>query len=142
MWVVRATEMDDLPALKVQRGQEHLRHQFGRTYQRAITMCGSITGEWDGEPMCIAGVVERWPGCGLAHAIISCNAGPHFNLMIRSIRKFLEEGHQLRRVEAYIRTDWNEAHRLAKVLGFTREGTMHRFDPLGNDCDLYARVRK
>jgi hypothetical protein len=142
MWVVRATEVDDLPRLKIQRGQEPFKTLFDREYSKAMTMVGSVTGEWNGDPMCVAGIVERWKGCGLAHAIISCEAGPHFNSMIRSIRAHLEGSHTFRRVEAYVRTDWDEAHRMAKVLGFKREGTMHDFDPFGRDCDLYARTFK
>jgi hypothetical protein len=140
MWVVRATEATDLGKLKVQRGQEIWRRQFTEEYALAMAMCGSITGEWDGNVLCVAGVVERWRGCGLAHAIISCEAGPHFKKVIHSIREYLSTGHKFRRIECYVRTDWSEAHRMAKALGFVREGTMHDFDIFGNDCDLYART--
>lgn len=140
MWVVRATEAEDLGRLKVQRGQERWRAAFTEKYALAMAMCGSITGEWDGEVLCVAGIVERWAGCGLAHAIISANAGPHFKRVIGSIREHLETGHRYNRVECYVLTNWDEAHRMARVLGFRREGTMQQFDVYGNDCDLYART--
>lgn len=69
---------------------------------------------------------------------LSANCGPFFREM-RTLIERLFDFFQAQRYEAIVRTDFENGHRMIKMLGFEREGTMKRFSN-GIDYDLYARV--
>ncbi len=48
----------------------------------------------------------------------------------------------LRRVAAWVRCDIPSHVKWVEMLGFMREGIMHRFDRDGGDCYLYAMIRE
>jgi hypothetical protein len=81
-----------------------------------------------------------WPGRGLAWAVFPNDLGALFIGVHRTAKRFLD-GCGIRRVEADIRTDFCNAHRWVKLLGFKYEGTRRAFGTDGADYDLYARVR-
>lgn len=72
-------------------------------------------------------------------SVLSANCGPYFPEMKTLIEK-LFDFYKATRYEATVKTSFENGHRMLKLLGFTREGTMKKFYN-GIDFDLYARVR-
>lgn len=87
----------------------------------------------------IAGIFERWDGCGAAWALLAKNIGPNMTTIHRITQRVLD-AHPFRRVEAYVVEGYPEGHRWMSLLGFTKEGVMNQFHQ-GQDYGLYARVR-
>jgi hypothetical protein len=108
-------------------------------YARMLTEAGcAVTACYDGRVFACGGAIELWPGRAQVWSLISADAGPHFVAIVRGMRRFLalQDAH---RIEAVVDTNFAAGHRLARMLGFVREGTMRAYDQ-GRDCDLYARV--
>ena len=60
---------------------------------------------------------------------------------IRLVRKEFDAAIKrlkLRRVQAIVRSDFKDAHKLAKFLGFESEGLMRKYGPDGSDYERYA----
>jgi hypothetical protein len=71
-------------------------------------------------------------------SFLSQNCGEYFREMQRLIER-LFKFYNATRYEALVKTDFENGHRMIKILGFEREGTMKKFFD-GKDFDLYARV--
>lgn len=72
-------------------------------------------------------------------SFLSQNCGPFFPEMKTLIER-LFDFYNAPRYEAIVKTDFENGHRMIKLLGFEREGTMRKFVK-GCDFDLYARVK-
>ena len=72
-------------------------------------------------------------------SLISQYAGPYFREMQRLIER-LFKFYNAPRYEALVKTDFENGHRMIKILGFEREGTMKKFLN-GIDYDLYSRCK-
>ena len=55
------------------------------------------------------------------------------------LKKIIKE-HEFARVQAAVRTDWPEAQRFSRFLGFKQEGLMEKFGPDGSDYYRVARI--
>lgn len=137
-WLTFAAEhLRTLTLQPAQREFAERLHDDG--YARTLEESGSaITLRHDGRTLVCGGVVELWPGRSQVWALVSADAGPHFVAVVRGMRRFLAQ-HDTRRIEAVVDTHFAAGHRLIRMLGFVREGTMRAYDQ-GRDCDLYARV--
>ena len=84
------------------------------------------------------GVVRIGDHRGIAWALLSEIGPEQFLKVHRVTRRWLDED-RTPRIEVYVRTDHAAGHRWAKMLGFEWEcGPMRRFDPDGNDYDVYV----
>jgi hypothetical protein len=92
-----------------------------------------------GKVTACAGVMEKWKGTGVAWAVFDPDAGRAMLEITRACMVFLGK-QSYKRIEAYVRSDYDLGHKWARMLGFEREGQMKAFDPAGRDCDMYARV--
>ncbi|MBO4674990.1 MAG: hypothetical protein J5601_02755 [Elusimicrobiaceae bacterium] len=72
-------------------------------------------------------------------SFLSQNCGEYFREMQRLIER-LFKFYNATRYEAIVKTDFENGHRMIKILGFEREGTMKKFFD-GKDFDLYARCK-
>lgn len=72
-------------------------------------------------------------------SFLSQNCGEYFREMQRLIER-LFKFYNATRYEALVKTDFENGHRMIKILGFEREGTMKKFFD-GKDFDLYARLK-
>lgn len=72
-------------------------------------------------------------------SFLSQNCGEYFREMQRLIER-LFKFYNATRYEALVKTDFINGHRMIKILGFEREGTMKKFLN-GIDFDLYARCK-
>lgn len=71
--------------------------------------------------------------------LMSKNAGKYFFEM-RTLFEQLVKFYHFDRLEATVRTDFKEGHRMIKHLGFLKIGTMRKFFK-NKDYDLYVRYR-
>lgn len=95
----------------------------------------------DGQPMACVGVTPYWQGRGEAWALIDVHSGKHFVPLIRAMKRILSLI-DCDRIEATIQRDFEQAHRLVKLLGFEIEADcMRKYGVTGLDYSLYARVK-
>lgn len=100
----------------------------------AIMDNGEIYAAW--------GLAPVWDGVAEGWMVPSKLIDSRKISVARAIRRQLERDIvrlKLRRVQAAVRKDFNEAHQFIKFLGFESEGIMHRFGPDGADYERYAR---
>jgi hypothetical protein len=77
----------------------------------------------------------------MAWAFIAKTDPKNFLKGHRAVKRFLD-GCYTQRIEMTVDCDFPEAHRWAKMLGFTMEcERMKYYSPDGRDCALYARIR-
>lgn len=87
----------------------------------------------------MAGIYERWPGVGLAWALLAEDFADHRFAIFKLLKRALDVSGYVR-VEAYVVEGHEAGERLLEHLGFVREGTMRKFWH-GKDHTLFARVR-
>jgi hypothetical protein len=110
-------------------------------YAESLKLGGpAYSGLVGDEVLACMGLVQQWENRAIAWGLISKEAGPHFITITKAVFRTMEL-HRFRRIETSVRTNFEEGHRWARMLGFKREGTMTAFTPDGTDCDLYARVK-
>ena len=105
----------------------------------------SFSGLFDGKVCVSAGFIKEWPWRGVAWALIDRNVTKQMMIPVhRAVMQAIEsyQPTMFHRLEMAVRHDVREAHRWAKMLGFTPEGIMRKYDELGRDYTLYARVRQ
>lgn len=104
----------------------------------------AFTAMRDRQPIACFGVVEAWPGRGIAWCLFGTPVkGASMVPIHRRIRDGLWDCHtrfDMRRIEMGVHTDYVDGHRWAAMLGFRREGTMRLYSADGSDMDLYARI--
>lgn len=84
------------------------------------------------------GRAELWPGRSIVWALLSKDAG-HYMVRMTRIAKILLGMQEGGRLEVVIRSDFEQAHRWAKMLGFQHECHKPRYLPGGLDADEYVR---
>lgn len=134
-------EPDHLRGMLLQQAQQWMGPMLGHEYGESLKRSGPcFTLEDEGRAIICAGVVEMWEGRGHAWSLIAQDAGAHFVRIVRAMRHFLDL-QDTRRIEAAVGANFEQGHRLMKMLGFEREGLMRAYLPNGQDAVLYGRVR-
>lgn len=130
---VECFSKEHLKALRLQaRQQDELDIQDGAPENATLFTL------FDGaEPMAVIGFVQVCARRRMAVALLSEAAGKDMLPIVRAMKRLLKI-YAVDRVEMTVKTDFLAAHRLARMLGFSREGTMKKFAN-GQDYDLYAR---
>lgn len=96
----------------------------------------------DARVLVCGGVSEYWPGRGEAWALLASNLREDLVPITKMAKRFLDVC-PLRRIEAAVVVDHAAGHRWAQLLGFQLEAPLLRaYTPQGEDCSLYARVRR
>lgn len=87
------------------------------------------------------GLVPYWNGRGEAWAIIDRESGKNFVSVVRALKRLIARI-DCNRIEATVLRNFNQAHRLVKLLGFELEAEcMRKYGVTGLDYSLYARVK-
>lgn len=135
-------EPDHLKLLLLQPSQAIMQPLLDNAeYAQSLKDAGPAYSAVDGDAVfACAGFIPQWEGRTLAWALISAEAGKHFVMITRAVKRAINL-HEFRRVETAVRTDFNEGHRWAELLGFKREATMAGYGPDGASYDLYARIQ-
>ena len=93
--------------------------------------------------LAVYGKVQEWNGKESIWALIGEKVKKSqwpvlIKIGLRFINDLFESG--ARRVDMDVVTDYKEAERAAKILGFKREGLLEKYSPEGKDCYMYART--
>lgn len=137
----RAAHLDNLllqPAQEFLRDWMQANQGIGKAYESGYAF--SLLDD-EAETLACAGLIEVWPGRASAWALMSANLGGAGMLrVVKAIRREFEL-QKYERIEAYVDHDFEQGHRLMRLLGFTNEtpNGMRKFT-LGRTNDLYARV--
>lgn len=101
----------------------------------------------DGVPVCAAGLMLRWQGNAEAWLMFSSKAelrdigrARRFIIRFLDVAQSSSFGGRYRRIQATCPTHDNQAARWLESMGFDLEGVAFKYDVLGNDHYLYARV--
>lgn len=98
-----------------------------------------------GHIICCSGIADMWPGVGEAWFIASDkiheNARPFIRFAKGDVMKKVIEENDLWRVQAVCKSDWPEALKFARFMGFEPEGVMRKYGPEGMDYIRVAWVR-
>jgi hypothetical protein len=101
----------------------------------------SYTMYSDGKVLCCCFYVPKAATRGEWCALISESSGPEFVGIVRAMKRLINLI-QDARMEMTVVKDFEQAHRLAKILGFELEAeTMRKYGVTGLDYSLYARVK-
>lgn len=133
---------------------EHIRYIEAQTQQRfeydaSMGIAEEIVNKsiamsaWDSwRCVAAAGVFPVWPGRAVAWACMSKHAYRHL-IQINKRCLFVLDSYPAKRVEMTVRSDFPEAHRWARMLGFVCEtpNGMEGFYPNGETAYLYARIK-
>lgn len=96
----------------------------------------------EGEVLIIFGMSFQWQDRALAWSFISEKAGKHFLAIHREVVRQIEDFQKYcRRLEMTVDVDFRQAHRWAKLLGFSVEGYLRAYRPDGGDVIMYSRIR-
>lgn len=142
--IVTAFRAEHLQRLTLQPAQVHLSAELLKPGYAAMLTAGGpcFTAEHDGRVIACAGVVEVWPGRGMAWALVGEGAGRAMLAIHRAVSGFLIQA-PYRRIEATVDAGFDAAQRWIEMLGFTCEtpNGMRGFNPDGSDSFLYSRVK-
>jgi|TARA_R110000803_G_scaffold49990_4_gene103893 hypothetical protein len=129
-----------LGAIRLQAAQMYLSEWVSNEQGEALEQAPSYTALEDGVPICAAGVIPIWTGRAMAWSFISDVGPTNFLKCHRAVKRFLD-GCFVQRIEMTVDCNHPEAHRWARLLGFTMEAKrMKAYAPDGHDCALYSRV--
>jgi hypothetical protein len=95
----------------------------------------------DGRMVAAGGLSENHPHYATAWAMLGDDAGEAMTAITRAVRRVLAAG-AYARVDTTVRSDFVQGQRWARMLGFARVGTMHKWGADGSDHDLYERVTR
>ncbi len=132
-----------LEALRLQPAQAAMAPDLTPDYARALAAqpaAFTALGD-DGDVLAVCGCVERWPGCAVAWALVSCDAGREMRALVRAMRGYFDHAVPWRRVEAYVDAGFDAGDRLAELLGFEREARARAFRPDGGDATIWVKIQ-
>lgn len=115
----------------------------GVDWDAYLLMGKAFTLTRSGRPVVCAGAHLALPGVVEGWAMVGAEAGRGALLpAVRGIGAFLYDlpWADVRRVQTTVRLDFAAGHRMARLLGFVREGTLRRYGPGGSDFVMYAKV--
>jgi len=141
MIAVRPFDPADLGAMRIQPQQRCDLDRVGDAAAFALAAYQggpAFTAISDGRPLAACGIIEINAWHGTAWAVLAEAKGPHFVAITRAVRAVLEASGYAR-IDTPVRSDFEEGHVWARLLGFEREGRMRAWGHDGADWDLYAR---
>ncbi len=131
-WMAHQMELQDAQALT---GQAMTPEAIGMAIEGGMALAAVD----DGRLVCMAGIFERWEGCGLAWALLSRDF-PAYRFSCFKLMKRALDVTPFRRIEAYVVGEHEAGKRLLDHLGFAEEGVMRKFWQ-DRDHLLMAKVR-
>jgi hypothetical protein len=143
MIIVRPFKSEHLMTIKFQPSQKHLENYVTEEVAKSIeTAPGqAYTVYDDDEILVVAGVIDVGEGRGYAWSYIAEAVGNRMVQVTRAVKRYLRIA-PFRRIEMSVDCDFLEAHRWARMLGFSMEAErMRSYAADGRDCALYAMVK-
>lgn len=132
---------EHLETMEVQTAQEDALGHVDRRYCEDLKGSGEAYSlEKDGTIYCCVGLVPMWHNNGLVWAFLSKDARKYMITITRVVSRLLEEK-DYTRLQTHVVADFKQGSRWMEMFGFKNEGLMKKYDPEGNDCYMYARVK-
>lgn len=130
------SSLQDLKPFEIQPAQKHEAADFD-----CLTEISADIFVVENEDITLAVIwfVPKGHGRIETGCFMSAHAGKCFIPMKRAFERLLNF-YPCGRLETTVKSDFNAGHRMLKILGFEREGTMKNFFDKHN-YDLYARCR-
>lgn len=103
----------------------------------------SYTGIVDDQIVACGGVSILWPGVADAWISVRKDANGYARAILECTRMMLDvlrDSHELRRIHAYVRMDFERGVKFAHKVGFEIESRMKMFMPDGADCYMMVRL--
>ena len=110
---------------------------------RTITPELSWSGIHNGHLVGCGGIIPLWDGVAECWLVGGWRLGSHKISAVRALTATLAhqvKKQQLRRLQAVVQADWDEAVRFVEFLRFKREGLLRGYGPDGSDHYVYARI--
>lgn len=110
---------------------------------RSIAPELSWSGIHNGHLVGCGGIIPIWDGVAECWLVGGWRLGTHRLSAVRALTATLArqvKEQQLRRLQAVVRADWDEAVRFVEFLRFQREGLLRGYGPDGSDHYVYARI--
>lgn len=136
-------QADHLLKLELQNEQFGLRGIITQQMAEILAQQPAITvADGDGTILMCGGVSTPWPNRAILWACVSVKAGARMLALHRAAKPVLDR-QPYKRIETTVRTDFEQGHRWARMMGFQMEAArMECYGPDGQDYSLYARVRE
>ena len=140
---IRQYEPDDYLKIEVSEAEkqdrEYLPIEYIATNHKTAGPSGTVTND-AGEIVACFGLTLFWSGTAEAWLICSQNVRNHIRLLhvCREALAFVRHRHDLKRIQAHVISDHDEAIRFVQHLGFKFEGRLRKYGPRGRDNDMYA----
>jgi len=103
----------------------------------------SWSGVHNGHLVGAGGIIPIWDGVAECWLVGGWRLGSHKVSAVRALTVTLArlvKEQQLRRLQAIVRADWDQAVRFVEFLRFEREGLLRGYGPDGSDHYVYARI--
>jgi len=103
----------------------------------------AITLEHDNTPLLCAGITEIRDGVGELWSLFGAEMSRYPKTLVVYSRRIVDawwNSGDFRRIQALVDDDSQVNRRFIEHLGFSREGTLRRYGPFGQDQNMYARV--
>jgi RimJ/RimL family protein N-acetyltransferase len=139
---VKPFKKADLKQIKEQKATSKVSAQAEEVHYDALEkMPYAFSIFIQGKVVACAGVIQQWPGRGIAWAIVDELCKREFLALHNVVKRFLDVC-PIRRIEATVDVGFEQGHRWVKLLGFQLEAPMMKhYGPDGSHAALYARVR-
>ncbi len=105
----------------------------------------SFSGVFGDKVVVSAGFIEIWPWRAVAWSVIDKDVtGQKLIPVHRAVMNAINcyQPSLFKRLEMAVLQEFKQAHRWARMLGFSPEGVMSMYDEWGRDYTLYSRVRR
>lgn len=87
-----------------------------------------------------AGIIPLWHGRAMVWALLSDLVRVYPKAIHKAVKQYID-AYQVDRLECCVDPRSERAIRWAQRLGFSYEGTMRKYTPIGTDMDMYVRIR-
>ncbi len=102
----------------------------------------SYTALCEGRVVASGGIIHGFKGTGDLWLFLGKNTFDQKRIALRFFKFFLDEiqsKHELHRIQAVVKSDFEEGHRFAQFFGFENEGVMRQYGPDRENFHRYAK---
>ena len=124
-------------------GRQLIGDDWQRMADRSISPEHSWSGVHHGHLVGCGGIIPIWPGLAECWLVGGWRLPSHKISAVRALTLTLARlvrENKLRRLQAIVRADWEQAIRFVEFLRFEQEGLLRKYGPDGSDHYVYARI--
>jgi len=130
--VLRPYDFEDLHDIHVRACHEFFQPMFEAIDEQAVVSGHTLVV--DDTVIAIGGINFLWPGVGEAWLLTSTELENHTRIVYKEIKTFLKNTEKYyKRIQACVKTDFEEGIEFAERFGFEKEGTLRNYGIDGSD---------